>query len=525
MKTPKYPLLNVLVVDDDPATLRLVTKIVASAGHRVTQAEDGRQARDMILRNPPDLVICDWDMPQLDGVTLCRQIRHQSLAQYVYFLLLTGKSSTDEMVEGLAAGADDFVSKPINRAVLLARIEAGRRVLAMERRLRTISQYDPLTGVLNRRAFRERCDQEWKRTSRYDHSLSCVMIDLDFFKRINDTHGHPVGDSTLKTVAKLLQDQVRPIDILCRYGGEEFCILLPETDEAGAACHAERIRVAVSETPIQAGGLSLRVTASLGVAERLADASCPEQLTELADQALAVAKQSGRNRVVRFGALNEALLAARDKQAATGPLCNVLARDLMSVALFCPDENDTVENVADVFLQLRLNSAPVVDATGMVTGVVAEADLLSRTALGEGWEDKVRDVMRTDVACYEENTPAEQVCEFLSRISVPRVVVVDEGRPSGVISRATLLRWIRNWVATRQYRSADERWANSNAKRELRKASIIKTAAAAEERAANLRRRIAGENKDFVPCVVGEATRLQSLINDLLGHCRSGDVP
>lgn len=518
------PPLNVLVVDDDPAALRLAAKIVSSAGHRVSLAENGRQALDAILQDPPDLVLCDWDMPKLDGLALCREVRRHELPRYVYVILLTGKSSADEIVEGLAAGADDFVTKPICRAVLLARLEAGSRVLRMERRLRTVSQYDPLTGVLNRRAFHQRVVQEWERATRYGGPLACAMIDLDFFKRINDAHGHAGGDATLTAVASLLEDQCRPSDVLCRFGGEEFCVLLAETNEAGAAQWAERVRTIVAETAIPVDDAMLRVTASLGVAERLSDMASPEDLIELADQALAVAKQSGRNRVVRFSSLDEPMLDPHDKQSAVGPLDGVLARDVMSVALLCPGQDDTVRNVADLFLQLRLNSAPVVDETGTVAGIVAEADLLNQTALGKGWEATMRDVMRTDVVCYDEDTPVEQVYQFLSRVSVPRIVVVDQGRPTGVISRATLLRWIRNWVATHEEAGSGDPWTCPDRDRNRRKTAIIKTAEVAEARVADLRRRIAGEDHDFVPCVVGEATRLQSLVNDLLGHCRTSPV-
>ncbi len=519
------PPLNVLVVDDDPAALRLIAKIVSSAGHRVSQAENGCQALDAILQEPPDLVVCDWDMPELDGLAFCREVRRRELPQYVYVILLTGKSSADDMVEGLAAGADDFVTKPIRRAVLLARLDAGSRLLRMERRLRTVSQYDPLTGVFNRRAFHQRVVQEWERATRYGHSLSCVMVDLDFFKRINDDHGHAGGDATLTAVASLLENQCRPSDVLCRFGGEEFCVLLTETNEAGAVQWAERVRAAISEATIPAADAVLRVTASLGVAERLTDTATPEHLTELADQALAVAKQSGRNRVVRFSSLSEPMLDPHDKQAAVGPLDGVLARDVMSVALLCPRQDETVRHVADLFLQLRLSSAPVVDEAGTVAGIVAEADLLTRTALGKGWEATMRDVMRTDVVCYDEDTPIEQVYQFLSRVSVPRIVVVDQRRPTGVISRATLLRWFRNWVATHEEAGSDDRRPGPDRERERRKTAIIKTAEAAEERAADLRRRVAGEDHDFVPCVVGEATRLQSLVNDLLGHCRTTPAP
>lgn len=517
--------LKVLVVEDDRSALRLVAKFVSSAGHDVTLAENGREALDFIQQDSPDLVVCDWDMPEMDGVELCRRVRGLQLAHYVYFLLLTGKSSADEMVEGLEAGADDFVIKPINRAVFLARLEAGFRMLRMERQLRLVSELDPLTGVLNRRAFHDRFGLEWERVTRHDRSLSCAMIDLDFFKRVNDEHGHAVGDVALKTVSQILQETRRPNDIVSRYGGEEFCVLLPETDSGGAAEWAERVRSTISETPIHAGDLSLRLTASLGVAERRADTAGPEQLVDLADQALAVAKQSGRNRVVDFRSLDEPMLEPGDKQAFAGPFQGVSARDVMSVALVCPSLNDTVRYVTDVFLQLRTDSAPVVDEAGMVAGIVTEADLLARTAQGEGWDDKLCDVMRDDVICYEQSDSVQKVYEFFARVPISRVVVVDAGRPIGVISRATLLRWFRNWMMTRDEAGSCDPPVCPDGERERRKAGIVKITEAAVRRAVDLRQRIAAEDTDLVSTVVGEATKLQSLVNDLLGYCRNASVP
>jgi len=524
MTTESSNQLDILAVDDDPATLRLIEKMVASAGHQVMLAENGWEARETILQRLPDMVICDWDMPELDGPALCREIRARELPHYVYFLLLTGKTGADDLVEGLAAGADDFVSKPVHRAVLLARIEAGSRLIRMERQLRKLSHCDPLTGALNRRAFHQRFSQECERASRHGHPLSCAMIDLDFFKQINDKHGHAAGDATLVAVASVLEHQCRQSDVLCRHGGEEFCVLLPETNEAGAVEWGERARLAIARAAIQASNIPLHVTASLGVAQRQNDTQSPEQVMELADQALAVAKQSGRNRVVRFRSLNEPMPDLSDHAASNDPLKGTIASDAMSPAIFCPHQDDLVGGVAEVFLQLRLNSAPVVDEKGNVAGMVGEADLLTRSALGEGWEGRVRDVMRTDVVCYEEDTPLEEVYQFLSRVSVPRIVVVHGGKPTGVISRATLLRWFRNWMATREGDGQTRRpWLEDE--QEQRRARIMETAEITAQRAVEMVRRIANENEDFVPCVVGEATKLQSLVNDLLGYCRTSHVP
>lgn len=185
-------------------------------------------------------------------------------------------------------------------AELRAEIAERKRI---EQELRWMSEHDPLTGLLNRRAFHERFHQEWLRATRYGRLLSFGMIDLDFFKSINDTHGHAAGDAALETVARLLKNQCRPSDIVCRHGGEEFGVVLPETNEDGAVSWGERFRLAIADTAISIDDSTVRVTASVGVAERMSDTADVEHLMKLADQALSVAKQSGRNRVIPSSAL------------------------------------------------------------------------------------------------------------------------------------------------------------------------------------------------------------------------------
>lgn len=511
--------LDILAVDDDRASLRMVSTIVKSSGHHVREAQDGLQAYDMILESTPDLVICDWDMPGMDGVGLCQEIRAGDFPHYVYFVLLTGKSDPANLVEGLQAGADDFMTKPIHRAVLLARIEAGSRLLNMERRLRMLSSHDPLTETLNRRTFHDRSGEEWERASRQGHPLSCVMIDLDFFKRVNDTHGHAAGDTTLVSVASLIKSQCRTSDVACRYGGEEFCVLLPHTDETQAAEWAEQTRNALFETTIHAGEAALNVTASFGVAQRQIDTMTPGELVERADQALALAKRSGRNRVVRFSTMYERLPNLTGDGFPGNPLDGILARDIMSVPIFCPEESQTVRYVADVFLQLRIQSAPVVNESGMIVGMVTEGNLLNHTALGKGWESSLKEVVNENVVRFDEDTPLEQIHQFFSRVSVPRIVVVKDGRPTGVISRSTLLRWFRNWLqaqSTQQTSHTDTPWQEQ----ECRKASIIDIAKTAERLAAEIPQKLVKDEDNLIASVVGEATRLQSLVNDMLGYCR-----
>ena len=507
---------TVLVVDDDPATLRLIAKITSATGYRVVTAKDGQEALDRILAICPDMLVTDWEMPGLNGPQLCRKLRQENLPRYVYTLLLTAKSRSEEMVEGLDAGADDFISKPIQPAILIARLKAGARTVAMERRLRDMAKLDPLTGVLNRRAFYEQFVAEWDRASRYGHPLSCVMIDLDFFKKVNDTLGHAAGDAVLQRIAHLLESHQRSSDMFARFGGEEFCVLLAETDEAGAARWAERFRQAIAEAQIPYSGQMLSVTGSLGVAARKPDTNSPDALVALADQALGVAKAAGRNRVVRFSSLAD---AGPDDSVPHGPWDNVRACDLMSPAVYSPHQDDTIAQVADMFLQLRLNAAPVICDQGRLTGIICENDILAVSASSACPDMPVRDCMKTNVVQYDEEVPAKTIYQFLSRAAVPRVVVVNDGCPSGVISRATLLRWLHNWSSV--HCQGDP--APLPGPAHTRPAGILAAANAATERLAVLRRYVVSHDSSFVPCAVAEATRVEELAHEILAHCRGQD--
>ncbi len=299
---PERQLRKVLVVDDDPAMRRLISKILEAAGYEVALAADGSEALDAMQDDFPCFVVTDWDMPVLDGAEFCRMVRQQELPHYVYIVMLTG-SYTDGLVEGLSAGADDFVTKPLKAPELLARMKAGARILELEDQLRLLATRDPLTGLLNRRTFFTFLAQQWRQAARLGIPLSCAMMDLDFFKQVNDTYGHLAGDTALKSASRTLQESCRETDFVCRYGGEEFCVLLPDADEQGAASWAERCRADLEEARPVADGVTLRITASLGVAQRRDDTETPEQLIDLADLALLAAKQSGRNRVVAHSSL------------------------------------------------------------------------------------------------------------------------------------------------------------------------------------------------------------------------------
>ena len=304
------PEFRLLLVEDEPTQRKLVERQLQRAGYAVDTAADGEEALAKILDGQYQLLLTDWDMPGMDGRTLCRRVREANLPTYLYVLLLTSHSSTDDVVAGLDAGADDYLRKPANEAELVARLNSGRRIVQLEQSLREanakiqqLSETDSLVGTFNRRYFSTQIVREVDRARRYKHPLSAVMADLDRFKRINDERGHQTGDEVLRHFANLAKSTVRPSDWIARYGGEEFVIVLPETDIAGALVAAEKLRALCADAPFPTSTGALDVTASFGVAELRIDSgsqsddALAQSLLRRADAALYTSKNEGRNRV------------------------------------------------------------------------------------------------------------------------------------------------------------------------------------------------------------------------------------
>ena len=300
----------ILIAEDNPVARKLLEKTLVKAGHEVVSVENGRKALELFNKKFFPIILTDWMMPEMDGLKLCRAIRESTSEGYVFIVLLTAKDSKDDIISGLEAGADDYLTKPINHAELIARLNTGRRILELERSLkdayeeiRLLSITDPLTGCYNRGYMTNKLPQEITRARRYNHSLSLIFSDIDHFKKTNDTYGHQVGDLVLKEFVQCIQGSIRmEIDWLTRYGGEEFLIVLPETDIEGACSAAERLRSVISQREIKAMEQVLHVTASFGVTGF--DPGTPddkislETLIKLADRCLYQAKQEGRNRVI-----------------------------------------------------------------------------------------------------------------------------------------------------------------------------------------------------------------------------------
>lgn len=307
--------LRILLVDDDRAIRMLYKTLLEKSGHTVTTANNGREALASVKADPPQLIISDWMMPEMDGIEFCRELRKNPDWHKIYVFIVTAQESTEKLIEAFEAGANDYLSKPINPKVLAARLRSAQRIVQMQeaqeedrlqlrqfadelaqsnKRLQALALTDALTGLPNRRYGMERLEQEWALAVRSGRPVCCMMVDIDHFKKVNDTYGHQVGDEALKLVAKSLQQAARKQDVVCRLGGEEFMVICPDSDRKAGFTYAERLRQHVAKQILQAAGRALHLTVSIGLTDnaQLADT---EAMLHQADTRLYAAKDSGRN--------------------------------------------------------------------------------------------------------------------------------------------------------------------------------------------------------------------------------------
>lgn len=318
---PEEP-LRILVVDDSPLDRKIVTGRLIKEGHQVQTATDGEDGLARALRWNPHVIISDWMMPRLDGLELCRALRRAENASHVYVMMMTSNDQSEDLVTALAAGADDYISKPINHAVLVARLRAAARVIRLQeraardqeairafaaelsvanRKLTHLALYDQLTDLPNRRYAMDRLEKEWQRARRHGTPLVCMLLDIDHFKRVNDTHGHDAGDVVLQHTARAMKACLRTSDDVCRFGGEEFLAICPEADLGLAEQLADRLRRAVADNRIESPEFCGSVTVSVGVAGSGDDVGSITEMLKLADEGLYAAKEAGRNKVCIVG--------------------------------------------------------------------------------------------------------------------------------------------------------------------------------------------------------------------------------
>jgi diguanylate cyclase (GGDEF)-like protein len=306
---------TILVADDEPINRALIQRRLEREGYRVLTAQNGQEAVEKARASLPDLVILDVMMPVMDGLEACELIKEDLTTHDIPIIFLSARDETDIKVKGLTLGANDYISKPFKAEELLARVDVAIRLKRERDELRLSADEalaraevaqeramtDPLTGLLNRYGLQRILTHEHAEALRYDRALSCLMIDLDNFKGINDSYGHSMGDAALQQVANILTDAVRGSDMVCRYGGEEFVVLLPETNLEGAVALGEKIRAA-AEARLFGDGRDdrshFRLTLSAGAAT-ISDHESGNDMLARADMALYQAKAQGRNRVVK----------------------------------------------------------------------------------------------------------------------------------------------------------------------------------------------------------------------------------
>ncbi|MDD8025082.1 MAG: diguanylate cyclase [Acidobacteriota bacterium] len=300
--------LQVLIADDDPVSARLLTRSIESWELEAVAVRNGEEAWKA-LQNPRfRLALLDWEMPEADGLEVCRRVRAAAGKRYTFIILLTSRDKSEDIIAGLEAGADDYMVKPVKIQELKARLQSGRRIIDLEdrllrsqKRLFELATKDGLTKLWNRRTILQFLEDELSHGERAGTATSLIMIDVDNFKTINDTCGHQAGDKVLATLSSRLQKQVRPYDRIGRYGGDEILIVLPNCGLSHAAGIAERLRRDAIRKPARFGGQTLGFTLSIGVSST-EDRARPtaDKIIQAGDLALYEAKRLGRDRVVRF---------------------------------------------------------------------------------------------------------------------------------------------------------------------------------------------------------------------------------
>jgi two-component system cell cycle response regulator len=300
--------MRVLIAEDEPISRRRLAAFLHKWGYEVVETCDGAAAWEALQHaDGPRIAILDWQMPGMDGLQVCRAVRQKSSEPYIYILLLTGKSQRSDIIAGWEAGADDYITKPFDWQELQVRLRAGERIIKLQDELivaretqRQLATHDALTNVLNRRAVLDGLKQELARIPRGGPTVGVIMVDLDYFKKVNDVHGHLVGDIVLGEAAYRLQSCLRPYDFLGRYGGEEFLVVLPGCATQETANAAERLRVRLESSPLKLEEGQIRITGSFGVASSKEVGEDVDAVIWAADAALYRAKREGRNRVVTW---------------------------------------------------------------------------------------------------------------------------------------------------------------------------------------------------------------------------------
>ena len=299
---------KILIIDDSRLIAHVAKAVLSKRGHEVVLAQDGLSGLQTAMSEQPDIILLDLIMPVMDGYQVCQSLKEEDSTKEIPVIMLTSKAEPADKVKGLEMGALDYVTKPFDEGELVARVntqlqlkELREALQEKNRQLQELANRDGLTGLYNHRYFHEQLSKDFLRARRYHEFLSCIVLDIDHFKKFNDTYGHQTGDVVLSNLGDVIKESIRDSDFAARYGGEEFALVLYHTDETVALEVAERLRRTVEGHEVRDEGTVLNITISIGVAtfphEQITEA---KQLVECADKALYRAKENGRNRVESY---------------------------------------------------------------------------------------------------------------------------------------------------------------------------------------------------------------------------------
>lgn len=448
--------IRVLLVEDEDADHYRLALALKKSNHEfaVERVASLSDATRTLADQTPDVIVLDLGLPDGNGLENLDAV--QQIAPETPVVILTGIDDPELTVKALNCGAQDVVSKDdMNDQLIVKSLTYAIQRKLSEVRLRQgldelqqAARVDPLTGLLNRRAFFAMGNQLWSVACQDGQPLSCVMLDLDFFKRVNDIHGHLAGDDALASVAQMLETHSRAGDLVGRYGGEEFCVLLPNSAEENALQWAERIRSAVEAATVTTQRADLKLTISLGVASGYGVGDTLDAVLDRADQALLASKQRGRNVATRFTDLDDGPGVICPESTEHCIFRNAKVRDYMTAPIRCLRADDSISSAARTLLELGVNSLPVVDSQQRLVGIVSEKDLIEIDPLGKDWTLPIERAMCQTVVSFCADATLRSARDFLSRVSMRRVVVVEGQRPVGVLSRSNLLRYQLQWAAS-----------------------------------------------------------------------------
>ena len=426
--------LSVLIVAEDRPILRHLSRFLNTFSYDVQQVADRQQALRVLETEPPDLLIVDSSPSARDALKFCRAVSRRDNPACVHTLLIIGCEDQIDLTEALEAGVDDFLTKPLAYGELLVRLRAGARTLEFERRLKDQASAEPLTGLPGRVAFYERLAAVASAAADGESPTSCALVDIDFLRLVNQTHGRPAGDLVIRALAEQLRQLATESMFLASFNGGQFCLILPATSDLEAAQWADKIRAAVAQTEFSSGDSTLQLTVSLGIASYTGASSRVETVVEHAREAMKLAKSSGRNCVVRFGQFDDEIEVWKELAAPGRFFEQTVARDVMTPTPVVLERKQTVAQAASLFQQSRLDVVAVVDERGKLDGALWPQDVGPNVP----GATPVSEVMSTDVASFDEQTEFAALMKFFAGAEGTLAVIVCDEKPTGLVTPAAL---------------------------------------------------------------------------------------